>query len=165
MIILAIDPGFERLGVAVIEKTKQGKEILLFSDCITTSRDLKYEDRLKILGQKIKSVISEFRPKALAIEKLFFTTNQKTVMQVAEARGIILYEASQNNLEIFEFSPPQIKLAVCGNGKADKKSIIKMVPLLIKLNKSIKHDDEYDAIAIGITLFAVEGRKLFSTHI
>lgn len=165
MIILAIDPGFERLGVAVIEKEKQGKEVLLFSDCITTLKSLKYEDRLKILGQKIKSIISEFEPQALAIEKLFFTSNQKTVMQVAEARGVILYEASQSNLEIFEFSPPQIKLAVCGNGKADKKSIIKMVPLLIKLNKNIKHDDEYDAIAIGITLFAVEGRKLFSTHI
>lgn len=163
MRVLAIDPGFERLGIAIIEKKPGGKETLLYSNCLTTPKNLKYDARLKALGQEINSIILKYNPKALAIEKLFFTTNQKTVMQVAEARGVILYEAALKNLMVFEFSPPQIKLAVCGNGRADKKSIIKMVPLLIKLEKNVKYDDEYDAIAIGLTLFAIENTKLFST--
>ena len=77
-------------------------------------------------------------------------------MPVSEARGVILAECARYGLGVFEYSPPQIKLAVCGSGSADKKSIIKMVPLLIKVPPSIKIDDEFDAIAIGLTLFAIE---------
>ncbi|MCX6755818.1 MAG: crossover junction endodeoxyribonuclease RuvC, partial [Candidatus Nomurabacteria bacterium] len=101
----------------------------------------------------------EYKPTALAIEKLFFTTNQKTVMGVAEARGVIVYSAIKHGLKIFEYTPPQIKIAVTGYGKSDKSAVMSMVPKLIKIEKIIKSDDELDAIAIGLTCLACERFK------
>jgi len=155
MKILAIDPGYERLGIAVLEKNDASKrETLLFSECFKTKTTNTHSERLFFLGQEIEKIIKKYKPEALAIETLFLTTNHKTVMLVSEARGVILYESAKHNLSIHEFSPPQIKSAVAGDGHCDKKAIIKMVPLLIKLDKEIKHDDEYDAIAVGLTFFA-----------
>ena len=87
----------------------------------------------------------------LAIETLFLTTNQKTVMHVAEARGVVLYEAANAGLKIFEASPPQIKIATTGYGKATKEQMIKMVKLLVEVDVSKKSDDEMDAIAVALT--------------
>lgn len=155
MRILAIDPGYERLGIAVLEKNKgDKKETLLFSECFKTKTTSTHAKRLFLLGQEISNAIEKYKPEALSIETLFLTTNHKTVMHVSEARGVILYEAARHNLTVHEYSPPQIKSAVTGDGHADKKSITKMIPLLIKLEKEIKHDDEYDAIAVGLTYFA-----------
>ncbi|MES2224021.1 MAG: crossover junction endodeoxyribonuclease RuvC [Patescibacteria group bacterium] len=156
MRIISIDPGYERLGIAILEKQKGGKETHLFSTCIKTSKSLSHSDRLVILVEEIKKIIDIWHPECLAIEKLFLATNHKTAMLVAEARGVILSECARNGLKIFEYSPPQIKLAVAGHGGADKKSIIKMVPLLIKIPSTVKIDDEFDAIAIGLTFFAIE---------
>jgi crossover junction endodeoxyribonuclease RuvC len=156
MRILAIDPGYERLGIAVIEKEKGGKEKYVFSECFKTSKDLAHADRLSALTREIEIVIRKFQPKALAIEKLFLATNHKTAMMVSEARGAILSSAAEAGLKAYEYSPPEVKLAVCGNGSADKKAIIKMVPLLIAIPRSVKIDDEFDAIAIGLTFFAIE---------
>lgn len=155
MKIISIDPGYEKLGIAVVEKEVGGKEKLLFSECFRTDKKLKHEERLFLAGNEIEKVIKEYRPEALAIENLFINTNQKTAMKVSEMRGVILYLAEKNGLAVSEYSPPQIKLAVSGNGHSDKKSIIKMVPLLIKVEKIIKEDDEYDAIAVGLTFFAI----------
>ena len=149
MIILGIDPGYERLGIAVISKEERSKEVLLFSECFKTSSKLLFYERIVLLGEEVARVIKEFKPEVLAIENLFIEKNQKTAMRVSEARGVILYEASKNGLFIKEFTPLQIKLAVTGHGKSDKKSVAKMLPLLIKINKKIDHDDEYDAIAVA----------------
>lgn len=154
MRVISIDPGYERLGIAILEKKDSQKEILLFSECFKTSKDLSHEKRLFLIGKRIREVIEEYSPSALSIESLFLNTNQKTVMFVAEAKGVVLYEAAVHQLECFEFSPPQIKSSVCGNGRADKEAIKKMLPMLIQIKKEIKHDDEYDAIAVGITFFA-----------
>lgn len=154
MIVVSIDPGYERLGIAVLEKQQGKKEALLYSTCFQTPK-IENEKRLKMLGEKLIEVIQEYKPTHLAIEDLFLASNQKTAMFVAEAKGVILYIAATFNLKISHYSPPQIKLAVCGNGKADKKAIIKMVPLLIHIDKEIKMDDEYDAIAVGLTFFAL----------
>jgi crossover junction endodeoxyribonuclease RuvC len=155
MRILAIDPGYERLGIAVLEKNRgDRKETLLFSECFKTKTTNTHAERLLFLGQEISKIIKKYKPEALAIETLFLTTNHKTVMLVSETRGVILYEGARHNLSIHEFSPPQIKSAVAGDGHCDKKAIIKMIPLLINLDKEIKHDDEYDAIAVGLTFFA-----------
>ena len=153
MRVLSIDPGYERLGIAVIEKGVGQKERLLYSTCFQTPK-IEGSLRLKMLGDKIKEVIEEYVPTHLAIEDLFLASNQKTAMFVSEAKGVTLYIAATYNLTISHFSPPQIKLAVCGDGKADKKAIIKMIPLLIKIEKEIAFDDEYDAIAVGLTFFA-----------
>lgn len=156
MKILAIDPGFERVGVAILEKTKNPKHDLIYSDCFKTSKSLEFHLRLSLIGTEVEKIIKKYKPKALAIEKLYFTTNQKTAMGVAEARGVIIYCASHNGLDIFEYTPPQIKVAVTGYGKADKNMVINMVPKLINIDKKTKSDDELDAIAIGITCLACE---------
>jgi crossover junction endodeoxyribonuclease RuvC len=155
MRILGIDPGFERLGIAVLEKSKTDrKEVVLFSECFKTSAKLEFGERLALLGSEIKKVIKEYRPEVLAIETLFMTNNQKTVMHVAEARGVVLYEAACAGIKIFEATPPQIKMATTGSGSADKAQIIKMVKLLVKIDAAKKSDDELDAIAIALTAFA-----------
>jgi crossover junction endodeoxyribonuclease RuvC len=109
---------------------------------------------LFLIGQKVEEIIKEYKPEILSIETLFLTTNHKTVMNVAEARGVVIYEASRAKLKIFEVSPPQIKIATTGYGKADKKDVMKMVKLLVSIDKDKKSDDELDAIAIALTAFA-----------
>jgi len=100
-------------------------------------------------------LIKEYKPTELATEKLFLTSNQKTVIPVAEARGVILYVAGKYNMTVCEYSPPQIKVAVTGYGRSDKQQIMAMVPRLITVTKTIKSDDEFDAIAIGLTHCAI----------
>lgn len=150
--VLAVDPGYERMGVAILEKKE--KEDLIFSECFKTKKEQDFSTRLKEIGVELNKIIKEYNPGFLAIEKLYFSTNHKTAMAVAEARGVILYCASLYNLKIIEFTPPEIKLAVTGYGKADKKMIMDMVPKLIKIDKKTNSDDELDAIAIGLTFFA-----------
>ena len=155
MRLLAIDPGYERLGIAILEKNSgDRKEILIYSDCFKTSAKLPHAERLNLIGKEIKRVIEAFAPTALSIETLFFSVNTKTALTVAEARGVILYEAASAGLSIYECNPMEIKVAVTGYGKSDKKDIIKMVPILVAISKEINHDDEYDAIAAGLTYFA-----------
>jgi crossover junction endodeoxyribonuclease RuvC len=155
MRILGIDPGFERLGIAILEKSKSDKrERVIFSECFKTSAKLDFAERLRLIGAEVRMVIREYQPEVLAIETLFSTTNQKTVMRVAEARGVVVYEASQASLKIFEASPPQIKMATTGYGRSDKTQIIKMVKMLVDIDDSKKSDDELDAIAIALTAFA-----------
>jgi len=156
MKIIAVDPGFERLGIAIIEKESRGKEVLLFSECFKTSANLPFEERLLLIGNEISKLIGEYSPEALSIETLFFTNNQKTAMHVAETRGAIIYEALKNGLQLFEFNPVQIKAAVTGSGRADKKQVISMIHKLIVIKNKLKHDDEYDAIACGLTFFAYQ---------
>lgn len=159
MRILGIDPGFERLGVAILEKphsakTPRDKEQVVFSKCFKTSAKLKFEDRLLLIGEEVRNVIKKYKPEVLAIETLFLTTNHKTVMHVAESRGVVIYEAIQAGLKIFEASPPQIKIATTGYGKSDKDQVMKMVKMLVKIDKEKKSDDELDAIAIALTALA-----------
>ncbi|MEO5635392.1 MAG: crossover junction endodeoxyribonuclease RuvC [Candidatus Paceibacterota bacterium] len=155
MRILGIDPGFERLGIAVLEKNAgDKKERVLFSECFKTSAKEDFPLRLASLGKEIRKIIEKWKPDMLAIETLFLNTNQKTVMRVAEARGVIVYEAARANMAIFEASPPQIKIATTGYGRASKENMIKMVNLLVNIDKKKKSDDELDAIAIALTCFA-----------
>ena len=155
MRILGIDPGYERLGVAILEKNNgDKKEKVLFSECFKTSSKLGFTERLLLIGNEVKNIIKKYEPEVLSIETLFLTTNQKTVMHVAEARGVILYEGVQAGLEIFEATPLQIKVAATGYGKADKSQIIKMVRMLVEIEKNKTSDDELDAIAIALTAFA-----------
>ncbi len=153
--VIAIDPGFERLGIAVLEKNTRGKkEELLYSECFKTKASFPFPERLLMLGNKVREMIVKFKPDALAIETLFFTANQKTAMKVSEARGVLLYEAARAKLKIHEYTPLQIKVAVTGYGKATKDQINNMVEKLIVVKKKVSSDDEMDAIACGITCLA-----------
>ena len=158
MKILSIDPGYERVGVAVLEKTSggAGQEKLIYSNCFKTDKGLPFLERLELVGNEVERVIKKYKPEAFAIEKLFFNTNQKTATNVSEVRGALIYIALKNKLKVFEYTPLQIKSAVAGDGHADKTQVIAMVENLIKIKEDIKYDDEYDAIAVGLTCFASE---------
>jgi crossover junction endodeoxyribonuclease RuvC len=156
MRVLAIDPGYKRLGIAVLEKNERNEEQLIFSDCFKTDSKLNFEQRLKLIGEKIEECITTHQPTHFAIEKLYFNSNQKTAMQVAEARGALLYIASSKRLPIYEYTPLQIKIAIVGYGRGEKKQVISMVKKLIRINKEIQYDDEFDAIAVGLTCLASE---------
>lgn len=153
MIILGVDPGYERLGIAILEKgTLSNKPKVVYSTCFKTSKEDEHAERLLKIQKELESLIKKYKPVRLGIESLFFNTNQKTVVKVAEARGVILSTAKKFNLEIIELTPLQIKVAVTGYGRSDKKSVIKMIPSLVELQKKENMlDDEYDAIAIAIT--------------
>lgn len=152
MKIIGIDPGYDRLGIAVLEKIPgEKKEKILYSDCFTTDKDEPIHSRLMSIGEAVGRVLDEYSPEALAIETLFITKNQKTAMRVAEARGIIIYEAAKRGIAVHEYSPMEIKMAITGDGTSDKARIIKMVSLLVSLPAKKALDDEYDAIAVALT--------------
>ena len=161
MRVLGIDPGYERLGIAVVEK-RENEDFLVFSECFQTSKNLDFHERLLLLGNRVEEIIKIHQPNTLAIETLMFNTNQKTAMNVAEARGVVLYQAVKNKLSVFEYTPLQIKIAITGYGRSDKNQVTEMVKRLIKTEKKEMKDDEYDAIATAITCFAsykVQNRK------
>jgi crossover junction endodeoxyribonuclease RuvC len=144
--ILGIDPGYERLGIAVLENEK-----LIHSECFKTAKTDAFTDRLKKIGNKISEIIEKFEPDALAIENLFVDNNQKTAMRVGEVRGVIIYLAAARALSIHEYTPLQVKIAVTGYGKSDKMQVESMTRRLLKIDKKVSHDDEMDAIAIALT--------------
>lgn len=151
MRILAIDPGFERVGIALLEKEKGQKEKLLFSECFKTPKTDLFSKRLLSIHKKIDELCREYKPEILCIESLFLSTNQKTAIRVAEARGVIVMSAEKNGLTIHEYTPLQIKVAVTGYGKSDKEAVMNMVPKIIHMDQKSTSDDELDAIAIGLT--------------
>ena len=126
MKILAIDPGTATTGFAIVEKNRENLRALDFG-VISTPKNIKMEKRLCELAEDLRELIHFHKPKLCAIESLFFFKNQKTAMQVAQARGVALCVACEMGLKIEEFTPLQVKQAVCGYGKADKKQIQKMV--------------------------------------
>lgn len=153
-IILGVDPGYGRVGIAILEKTNRSDH-LIHSECFETSDKLPHSQRLLLISNKIEEICDEFEPHKMAIETLLFSKNVKTALKVAEARGVILSTTAKRNIRIFEYNPNQIKLAVTGYGKSDKKQIISMVEKLLKLAPKKRHDDEFDAIAIALTCSAI----------
>ncbi len=153
MIILGIDPGFERMGCAVLEKSPVGEK-LIYSTCLISSRNDPHEKRLLGLANGLKKIIKDFKPDVMAIEKLFFSANQKTALKVAEARGVALLLAAENGLKVFEFTPLEVKMAMTGYGRAEKDQVRKMAQIMLKMSDSKKLDDEIDAIAIALTCSA-----------
>lgn len=153
-IVLAIDPGFDRLGVAILKKEKKGALTLLYSDCIITDRKNTHEQRLEVVGRTIVELIETWKPTEVAIEELFFSKNVKSALLVSQALGVMMYEISKSNTEIFFYKPVEVKVAVTGYGQSDKTHVMNMVPKLIKMKEKKRHDDEFDAIAVGLTHLA-----------
>ena len=154
MKLLAIDPGYGRVGFAVGEK-REGKPVVLLSECLETDAGKEYEERLREIGKRMQEIIDEYKPEEMVIEKLFFAKNKKTALRVAEVRGMCIHEARANDMKVTEYTPNQIKNAVTGDSRADKEQMKRMIALLVKLEGDQKRkDDEYDAIAAIITHFA-----------
>ncbi len=153
MKVLAIDPGYGRCGMAVVEKVGM-KDILLYSVCIETAPNSDFAARLRTVVDACEALLDEHTPDHVAMEKLFFNTNKTTGIRVAEVRGALISAATAAGVSVHEYGPGEVKSAVAGSGRADKKQVAAMVNMLVKIQKPIKHDDEYDAIAIGITHLA-----------
>jgi len=111
---------------------------------------------LEPVSKLLEEMVKKYSPEAVAVETLFFNTNQKTAMNVAHVRGMIIYLTERLGLHLFEYTPLQIKVAITGYGRSDKNQITAMMPNLIGIDKEIKIDDEWDAIAVGLTCFATE---------
>ena len=153
MRVLALDPGYDRLGVAILERVN-GKELLIHSECIITDRNTEIIDRLFYIGNAVSDLLVKYAPEAVAIETLFFNKNVKTALGVSQVRGIIMFLAKKAHCVVYEFGPQEIKVAVTGYGKSDKNAVIAMVKRLVHNAPNDAHDDEYDAIAVGITALA-----------
>lgn len=155
--LLSIDPGFDRVGLALMT-VESSKPKLLFSECLETDPKTTHSERLLTIGERVRNIIEEWQPTTLAIETLFFNTNTTSAMGVAEARGVIVYEATRSGLEICEYGPQSIKIAVTGYGRASKAQVAEMLKRLINLPKlpNKRLDDEMDAIALGITHLATK---------
>ena len=152
MRVLAIDPGYDRLGLAVVEGNPSAPD-LVWSDCVIPAKGER-QVRLACVYAETAAAIRAHAPNLLAIETLFFSTNVKTALSVAEARGAVLAAAGAAGVLVSEHSPQAVKLAVTGNGRADKAAVARMVPRVIKLAKKKRLDDEFDAIALGIAALA-----------
>ena len=150
--ILAIDPGFGRCGWAIIKKNITKNNLELSScDCIETSSKKELTERLKELYDSIIYIIKKYKPNELAIESLFWFKNKKTAMAVSQARGVIIIAAKNQKLDIYEYTPLQVKQAVVGYGRADKRQIQAMIKIHLGGQVVPKQDDTADAIAVGLT--------------
>ena len=149
MYILGIDPGFGRLGYGIIEY-RNNKYRTVEYGCITTPAKERLSLRLKKIEDDLKEVISRYKIYAAAVETLYFNTNITTGIQVAEARGVILCTLESAQIEVNEYTPLQVKQALVGYGRADKKQIMAMVKEMLKLENMPKLDDTTDALAIAI---------------
>ena len=149
MIIFGIDPGFAITGYGVIEKIGNKYRILDYG-AITTEAKLDFKTRLSIIYKEINEKFEEFKPDCVAMEELFFCKNITTGINVAQARGVLLLAITQMGKPFFEYTPLQVKQAITGFGKADKKQMQKMVQVLLNLESIPKPDDAADALAIAL---------------
>ena len=149
MIVLGIDPGFARLGYGIINYTNNKYKVIEYGT-ISTKAGEPLPERLKKINIDLNEIISKYKIEAASIEELFFNTNTKTAIHVAEARGVVLYTLANANIPIFEYTPLQVKQALVGYGRADKLQIMTMVKKILKLEKMPKLDDTTDALALAI---------------
>ncbi len=149
MIILGIDPGIAIVGWGVLEYKNTRFRVLGYGS-IQTKAGLSPEERLNQIFDGLNQIIEKYRPQVMAVEELFWNTNQKTGIVVAEARGVILLAARRHNIQISEYTPLQVKQSVVGYGRAEKKQVISMVTMILGLAEAPKPDDTADALAVAV---------------
>ena len=149
MIILGIDPGYAIVGYGVIEYKASRFRVIDYG-AITTPAGLLPERRLEMIYDSLSALIEKYKPDEMAVEELFFTNNQKTAILVAEARGVIVLCAKKHRVHLAEYTPLQVKQAVVGYGRAEKKQVQSMVTMFLNLKEVPKPDDTADALAIAV---------------
>jgi crossover junction endodeoxyribonuclease RuvC len=149
MIILGIDPGTATTGFGVIESDK-GKLKILDYGCILTDAKMNMPERLDLIAKELKKIIKKHKPRIMAVEELFFFKNNKTIITVSQARGVILFIGKNAGLKVCEYTPLQVKQAVVGYGRAEKKQVQQMVKAILNLESAPKPDDAADALAVAI---------------
>ncbi len=159
MIILGIDPGYAIVGFGVI-RYEQGRFVPLEYGAVTTEAETDFSDRLQTIYDCVAAILAKWSPDAMAVEKLYFNSNQKTAIGVAEARGVILLAAKKNRTPLYEYTPLQVKTAVTGYGRAEKPQVMEMTRRLLCLKQVPKPDDTADALAIAICHAQAAGTRL-----
>ncbi len=159
MIILGIDPGYAIVGYGAISFKNNIYKPLYFG-AITTNSGVEFPIRLEQIYREIDFIIKKVKPDAVSIEKLYFNNNQKTVIHVSEARGVIILAAKLNNIPIYEYTPLQVKTIVTGYGQAHKPQVMEMTRRLLRLKELPKPDDTADALAIAICHAQSSGTNL-----
>ncbi len=147
-VVLGIDPGYDRLGYAVLAGTPAQPELVAVG-CLTT-REKGHPERLREVASHISHLVQRYHPTRASVEQLFFSKNVKTAIKVAEARGVIVAELARAGIEIVEPSPQAVKIAATGQGNADKRQVQKMLCLIFKLKSPPKPDDAADALAVAL---------------
>ena len=150
MIVLGVDPGTAIVGYSVIEYVKSKYRILDYG-CVYTDKDEDMPVRLEKIYDGLDGIIKIWKPQDMAIEELFFFKNQKTVIKVGQARGVITLCGQKNSLDLYSYTPLQVKMGIAGYGRADKKQIQEMVKVILGMDEIPKPDDAADALAIAIT--------------
>jgi crossover junction endodeoxyribonuclease RuvC len=151
MRIIGIDPGYAIVGYGVVDYAENRFKTPAYG-VIRTSSELGFDSRLEEIFSDLSTILNEFRPEYMALEKIFFTTNQKTAIDVAQARGVIILAARTCGIKIIEYTPLQVKSAVTGYGKAVKKQVQEMTARILALGAVPKPDDAADALAVAICL-------------
>jgi crossover junction endodeoxyribonuclease RuvC len=149
MIVIGIDPGLARVGYGVIETNNRQSEALCCG-CIGTSGNLRTPERLLHIYTEVASLFDKYPPAYIAVEKLFFTRNITSAMSVSEARGVLLLLAEQRKVPVAEYTPNQVKLAITGSGRADKRQMQEMIMRLLHLQEFPQPDDAADALSIAL---------------
>lgn len=149
MRILGIDPGLATVGFGIIDADKNSQKLVTYGT-IKTNPGLPLEERLSQIAHDLREIIKSFAPDTIAVEELFFNTNVKTAITIAEARGVIIVTAKEQGVRFFEYTPLQVKQAVAGYGRADKNQVMQMTRRLLNMNHIPKPDDAADAIAIAL---------------
>lgn len=151
MVILGIDPGYGTVGYGAIQiKNEENSMELIKYGAITTPAKSSFCERLDLIFEEIANIIRDVKPKVMVVEKLFFRNNQKTAIDVAQARGVILLSGKKFNVLLKEFTPLQVKMIITGYGRAKKGEIMNTVREILKLDKVPKPDDAADAVALAI---------------
>lgn len=148
MVILGIDPGYAIIGYGIIDTNKN--DMVIDYGAITTPKEDSMPVRLEAIEASLKFIFEKYKPDVVAIEELFYFKNQKTVIQVAQARGVIVLACQKYCGNIYEYTPLQIKQALTGNGRAEKAQVQYMVKAILNLNSVPKPDDTADALAVAI---------------
>ncbi len=162
MRILGIDPGYAIVGWGVL-RYEGGRFSPLAFGAVTTPAGMPFSRRLEVIYDGMEQILTKHRPDAIAVEKLYFQNNQKTAIDVAEARGVILLAAQKSGIPLFEYTPLQVKSAVTGYGKAEKPQVMEMTRRLLRLREVPKPDDTADALAIAICHGQMGGTALKRT--
>ena len=159
MVIFCIDPGYAIVGCGIV-RYECNDFALLGYGAVTTDKDMPFNKRLEKIYNDLTELLQRFKPDAVSIERLYFNTNQKTAIDVAQARGTILLAAQMNKVPIYEYTPLQVKSAVVGFGRAEKSQVMEMTRRLLHLKEVPKPDDTADALAIAITHTHAAGTAL-----
>ena len=149
MIILGIDPGYAIVGYGVISYRNNHFSVIDYG-AITTDAKTPFNKRLEIIYDELTAIIDKYSPEAMAIEKVFYNSNAKTVIDVSQARGVIMLAAQKKGLPAYEYTPLQVKQSVVGYGRAEKKQIQEMIRRILALEKIPKPDDTADALAMAV---------------